>query len=306
MKIIMTCAAGAALLATLAAPAQAMTTCKPGKEDHRICFVAYNPNDVTLVYGILRSMTLLEFGKDETNPRLVAANTKDLDFIPDHNTLIIKPLPVSTAAWHVQPITILTTLPDGSVRIYPIEYDLLDQGPITEDNTASTFKISFTYPQDEAAAKAAAWRQRQAALQMQAVKDKLATTGPGSASGLNGYSCDYVEQHDPKKGRPNFIPTRVCDDGQTTYMWFPGNMVVPAISLDGPDKKPTVPMQNFDSTGSYQVIHQVAQHFYLRYGDVDSNVVCIWKTGKVDPVGYNPGTNTSSRDVERVVKGSDQ
>lgn len=288
----------AATLIALASPAYALQDCKPGKADKRICNVDYDPNNVLRVWGTLRSMTLLQFGPGETNPRIAAADLNVLTFIPDGNIGIIKPKPVPTPAWHIQPIVILTTLADGSVRAYQIEYDLLDQGPITADSDVTQFAVHFHYPGDVAKAEAAARSARQAAWEEQQVKAKLATIGPGSAANGAGLNCDYVEQHDPGHPLP-FVPTRVCDNGQATYLTFPGNMQVPAITIDGPDGKPMVPMQNFDTTGSYQVIHQVARHFYLRIGDA---LDCIWKTGPVDPAGYNPGTNTSSPDVVRVLK----
>ena len=297
MKIV-TMAAAMAAMTALAAPASALQDCKPGKEDKRICDVDYSPNNVLRVWGTLRSMTLFQFGPGENNPRIAAADMNVLTFIPDGNVAIVKPKPVPTPAWHIQPIVLLTTLADGTVRAYQIEYDLLDQGPITADSDVTQFAVHFHYPGDVAKAQAAAWRARQAMWAEQQVKAQLATTGPGSASGGPGTNCDYVEQHDPEHPLP-FVPTRVCDDGQSTYLTFPGNMQVPAITIDGPDGKPMVPMQNFDTTGSYQVVHQVAHHFYLRIGDA---LDCIWKTGPVDPSGYNPGTNTSSPNVVRVLK----
>jgi type IV secretion system protein VirB9 len=290
--------AAVATMTAVAAPAYALQDCKAGKEDKRICDVDYSPNNVLRVWGTLRSMTLFQFGPGETNPRIAAADMNVLTFIPDGNIAILKPKPVPAPAWHIQPIVLLTTLADGTVRAYQIEYDLLDQGPITADSEVTQFAIHYHYPGDVARAQAAAWRARQAAFAEQQVKAKLATTGPGSASGGPGTTCDYVEQHDPEHPVP-FVPTRVCDDGQATYLTFPGNMPVPAITIDGPDGEPIVPMQNFDTTGSYQVIHQVAHHFYLRIGDA---LDCIWKTGPIIPAGYNPGTNTSSPNVVRVLK----
>lgn len=292
----------AVAMAALSMPAYALQDCKPVKDDSRVCVVPYNPDNVVRVWGTLRSITLLEFGKDETNPRLMAADKNALTFAPDGNFAVIKPKPLVNDAWAMQPLTIFTTLPDGRVRTYVIEYDLLDHGPITAGSIATTFKIKFTYPGDVAAAAAEAWRAKERARIEHEVADRLRTIGPGSASGLNGYACDYVEQHDPKHEVP-FIPTRVCDNGQTTFMWFPGNMPVPAVTADGADGQPMVPLQNFDSAGPYLVLHLVAKHFYLRMGDA---LVCIWKVGPFNSVGWNSGTKTSDRGVVRELKGDAQ
>ena len=289
-----------ALAASIAvvSPAFALQDCKPGKDDKRICDVDYNPNNVLRVWGTLRSMTVLQFGPGETNPRIAAADMNVLTFIPDGNVAILKPKPVPSPAWHIQPIAVLTTLADGTVRTYQIEYDLQDQGPITGDSDTTQFAIHYHYPGDVAKAQAVAWRARQAAWTEQQIKQKLAATGPGSAAGVAGMNCDYTEQHDPLHPLP-FIPPHVCDNGQATFLYFPGNMPVPAITVDGADGKPMVPMQNFDTTSGYQVVHLVTNHFYLRMGDA---LDCVWRAAPVNSIGYNPGTGTSSPDVVRVLK----
>jgi type IV secretion system protein VirB9 len=292
-------AASTAVLLALASPALAVQDCKPAKADNRVCSVVFNPDDVVRVWGTLRSLTLFEFSPDEAVTKVSAADRNDLIVMPLQNTVILKPKPLPSAAWALQPIVIQTTRKDGSVRSYLIEYNLRDGGSLQAGDQYTQFAVKYTYPGDVAAAQAAAWRARQAGLQAAEAKKRLATTGPGAGFGGPGFACDYVEQHDPKHP-VGFIPTRVCDDGQSTFMNFPGNMRVPTITLDGDDGQPIVPMQNFDTTGQFQVIHQVAKHFYLRIGGA---LVCIWKTGPISSTGYNPGTATSSRDVERVLKG---
>lgn len=292
-------AAGSAVFMALTAPAYAVQECKPGKADPRICYADYNPENVLRIWGTLRSLTMIQFGPDETNPRMGAANNVDLKFWADGNTFFIKPLPVPSEAWNINPIIIQTTLKDGRVRSYSIEYDLRNSGSLTETDAHAQFVVKYKYPGDVAAAQLAAWRVKQAAEREEQAKAILASGGPGSKSGMPGYACDYVEQHDPKHPL-NFIPTEVCDDGNHTYMRFPGNMPVPTLTVDGPDGKPMVPMQGFDSSCSCQVIYQVVKHYYLRIGDA---LDCIWKTQPHDPAGFNTGTGTVSKDVVREVKG---
>lgn len=301
MKIV---TLSAVALIAFASPALALQTCTPTKKDARVCTAPYDPDQVLRVWGTLRSMTVFVFGKDETNPRFFAANKNDLTFKVDGNMIAFKPKP-TPIAWHVQPIAMFTTLPDGSVRRYLIEYDLQDGGPLTEPKldpnakeSQTQFEIVYTYPQDEAAkarqvaeARAAKWRETRA-------ERMLAKPAISRATGTPGMNCRYTLQYDVKNPPP-FVPPRVCDDGQATYLSFPGNMNVPAITIDGPDGKPMVPMQNFDAAQQQQVVHQLAHHFYLRIGQA---LVCVWRDDAVDAIGTNPGTDTSNPMVRRVLK----
>jgi type IV secretion system protein VirB9 len=287
----------AATLCLAAWPAAAMVECKPSKADQRVCFVEYDPNNVLHVNAALHGLTMFEFSPDELNPQLAAVDTNILTAVSVGNSMVLKPQPSPTHAWDTQTLVLYTTRPDGSKRTYVIQFDVRQNGAITE-GSGVTFKIVFTYPGDVKAKQIAAWRAQQAQAAAEEAKRRLTVTGPGPGSGYPGYVCDYVSQNDPKHD-PTFMPTRVCDDNQATFFTFPGNMEVPTLTVDGPDGKAMVPMQNFDRTGSYIAVHGVYKHYYLRIGDA---LICVWKTGHIDQVGYNPGTGTARSDVERVLK----
>ena len=191
-------AASTAALLAFASPALAVQDCKPAKADNRICSVVFNPDDVVRVWGTLRSLTLFEFSPDEAVTKVSAADRNDLIVMPLQNTVILKPKPLPSAAWALQPIVIQTTRKDGSVRSYLIEYNLRDGGSLQAGDHTTQFAVRDTYPGDVAAAQAAAWRARQAGLQAAEAKKRLATTGRGPGIGGPGFACDYVEQHDPK------------------------------------------------------------------------------------------------------------
>ena len=281
------------MFACAGSPALASQECAPVKEDAHVCTVAYNPSNVLNVWVPLRSLVEFQFGKNEENPRIVAADRHVLEVIPDGNLLVLKPKPVVTPAWAAQPIVIHTTS-DGHPKSYLIRFNLMENS----DQKQGSLKVVYTYPAEAAAAareaqkvRAAAWRARQSAI-------RLASAGNGTATS-SPQTCNYMEQHDPDKPAPSFMPSKVCDNGTFTYLYFPGNTPVPAITMDGDDGRPMVPMQGFDSSIGAQVVQQVGKHFYLRSGDA---LICIWNSVTPNPAGYSTGTNTASPYLVRTLK----
>ena len=98
-------------------------------------------------------------------------------------------------------------------------------------------------------------------------------------------------------GCPNVdaVPTSsIWDDGQSTFMQFPGNQRIPSVFTINPDGNPaTVP---YSVSGDTITIHQIAREFRLRDGDA---VACVYNNA-YDSVGTNYGTGTVSPNVARV------
>ena len=134
-------AASTAVLLALASPALAVQDCKPAKADNRVCSVVFNPDDVVRVWGTLRSLTLFEFSPDEAVTKVSAADRNDLIMMPLQNTVILKPKPLPSAAWALQPIVIQTTRKDGSVRSYLVEYNLRDGGSLQAGDQYTQFAV---------------------------------------------------------------------------------------------------------------------------------------------------------------------
>ncbi|MDB5848223.1 MAG: hypothetical protein JWP29_1975 [Rhodoferax sp.] len=90
----------------------------------------------------------------------------------------------------------------------------------------------------------------------------------------------------------------VWDNGQSTYFRFPGNARIPSIFVVNPDGKEAVANYTVDPEAGTIAIHQTARMFKLRDGD---KVACIANLNW-NPVGWNPGTGTTSTDVVREPK----
>ena len=93
------------------------------------------------------------------------------------------------------------------------------------------------------------------------------------------------------------------DDGQRTFLRYPGNRGTPVAYEVLPNGTEAVLGQNVvvdpATKGSMLILHKVVPMLRLRDGD---SVLCITNTA-YDPVGTNPGTGTADPGVFRDVKG---
>ena len=87
-------------------------------------------------------------------------------------------------------------------------------------------------------------------------------------------------------GAPQNLPSRVYDDGVSTYFEWPQGAMTPAIFAPGPDGKDSV--VNYSYAGDRIVVHQVAARFVLRNGKL---VTTLYNEGYAAPA---PGRDAPS------------
>ena len=92
-------------------------------------------------------------------------------------------------------------------------------------------------------------------------------------------------------------PAEVWDDGQSTFLRFPGNRRVPTIFSVLPDGREAAVNYSVNTTGVITV-HQTGPALRLRDGGL---VLCIFNRA-ADATGRNPGTGTTSPDVVREIR----
>lgn len=263
--------------------------------DTRMRLIPYNPGQVVHLSTIVGATMVVSFASDETVTAVAETDTLHLAAVPKGNYLFLKP----NQPLPLQPIIVLTQLPNGHLRRYVFEIETVND-PSTADGTAGVFySVQFTYPLQEAKAaeaKAAAEAAATAKLNAEAAaRAKAAITDSLMSSvrtdpfvGPRNYK--YVAQ-----GDRSLAPVSIWDNGYSTVMTFPGNTAIPSIFVLNPDGK--------EATASYSVhgrsveVDQTAREFRLRYGHT---VLNIYNLG-YNSVGSNPGTGTVSPDVTRVI-----
>ncbi|MGI4794029.1 MAG: TrbG/VirB9 family P-type conjugative transfer protein [Janthinobacterium lividum] len=280
-------------------PARAEQAPLPGRQDQRMRYISYNPAQVVHLSTAVGATLVVGFGSKETVTAVAVTDSKDLAAMPRGNFLFFK----SKQTLPLQPVIVLTSSESGTRRyVFDIvATDIKDLGPDAPD---VYYSVQFVYPLQEAvkrraAAAALAAKQeaddqaRVAELQLQLAHERMEHQARDPLGGNRNWH--YVAQ-----GDRSIMPFEVFDNGYSTVFRFPGNVRIPSVFVINPDGKEATP--NYAVKGDLLEVDAVARGWRLRDGQT---VLCIWNRA-FNAVGDNPGTETTSPDVQRVVKETPQ
>ncbi|MBI0539087.1 hypothetical protein D9599_26435 [Roseomonas sp. KE2513] len=187
------------------------------------------------------------------------------------------------------------------MRAYTFELSTRE-GPLTAEAPDTYYLVRFTYPFEErAAAAAAAEAQRQANAASAATRRKEREDRRARErlvlAGTNAATYGAMNWNYDGQGDRELAPAEVWDDGQSTFLRFPGNRRVPAIFSVLADGREAAVNYSANTSGLI-TIHQTNSTFRLRDGSL---VLCIFNRAH-DATGRNPGTGTTSPDVVREIR----
>lgn len=268
----------------------------PGQQDARMRYLAYNPDQVVHLSTAVGATLVVGFGAKETVTAVAVTDSKDLKAMPKGSFLFFK----SQEILPLQPVIVLTSDEGGHMRRYVFEITTVPAASLGVDTPGIYYSVQFTYPADEAesrrvlaatqAAKGlAASRARAAQRQLQLAHQKMDQEARDPFSGDRNWH--YVAQ-----GDRSLLPLEVFDNGYSTVFRFPGNARIPSVFVVNPDGKEATP--NYAVKGDLIEIDSVARGWRLRDGHT---VLAVWNRA-FDPVDKNPGTQTTSPNVQRIVK----
>jgi type IV secretion system protein VirB9 len=273
-------ATGIAAILSFALPAFAEQTPRSGGFDPHVQLVAYNPMNVVRVVGSPTNSTQIIFSPGEEVSQVAIGDADGWLAQPAGNLLFLKPTEVRDTT-NAQ---VVTHRPDGSVRSYQFRLVAISRG--SEGSSSAIFAVSFTYPQDVAAARAMSQAQAASSQLDQLAQQRLALSW---AEGPRNWR--YVAQ-----GSVQIEPTEVSDNGRQTAFRFPGNMRIPTIYTLAPDGTETI--VPYTMLNDLALVQTVAREFMLRDGQ---QVIRVINQG-FDPVGRNLGTGTGAPDLIRTIK----
>jgi type IV secretion system protein VirB9 len=268
----------------------------PGRQDARMRYLAYDPNQVVHLSTAVGATLVVGFGPKETVTAVAVTDSKDLKAMPKGNFLFFK----SQEALALQPVIVLTSTEGGEMRRYVFEITTVPAQSLAANAPGIYYSVQFTYPADEAArqraqaeaqaAKEQAEAQARAAqLQLQAAHHQMERQARDPLSGDRNWH--YVAQ-----GNRSLLPLEVFDNGYSTVFRFPGNVRIPSVFVINPDGKEATP--NYAVKGDLVQVESVARGWRLRDGNT---VLAVWNQA-FDPVGRNPETQTTSPNVQRVIR----
>ncbi len=261
-------------------PVRALEIPTSAQQDNRVRFVSYQPYNITRIVGTIRSSVQVEFAPDEEIAHVALGNTVAWEVAPAGHILFLKPRENQPAT----NISVVTTRRDGSKRSYQMELVVRDGSVDAGQNTY--FYVKYRYPADEAE------RRR---LEDEAKKRAAEAGYADQVLGIH-------EQYGPRnwrysaQGSAAIEPQAVYDNGKVTTFAFSGNQEMPAIYIENSDGTESLVPKTVQ--GDLVLVHAISRKFILRRG---SDTLCIFNEA-YSPVGVDPGTNTTSPSVERVVK----
>ncbi len=276
-------ALGLVLLAgcALAGPALAVQDPRAGRFDARVRTVAYNPANVVRVIGGTFASTEIIFAVGEMITQVAIGDADGWLAQPAGNLLFLKPSEVR-APTNAQ---VVTRRLDGSFRSY--QFELVAHAAAGQQPAeGAQFAITFAYPDDARQAVVAERAKAAAGADEQLAQSRLAVDlfyGPRN--------WRYTAQ-----GAGAIQPLEVSDNGRLTAFRFPGNQTLPTIYTVSPDGQETI--VPYTMRDDLAVVSTTAREFRLRYGN---DVLRVFNLG-FDPIGQNPGTGTTTPEVQRSVR----
>lgn len=291
-------------------------------------FIAYNPNARVQIIGNINREAVFRFAPDEKVVRVLfgdgttngdenqtweGPNPDDVKEFPLQNVVYLHPRRLGYTS-----ITIITTSPKGQrpYRFAGLVRPIPPCAPRVEfcDDPDATYGLTFTYPEDEAAAKveaarAAAEERRALAEAERPAREARAVAIRNAAMSarlrtdhLAGGECRNwnYEGEANAEARALWPVERlpVTDNGQETTFVFEGNLPVPNFYLPSPDGKTESPiMASSPALGTF-ILPVVAPQLRLRLG---SAVMYVNRVRSL-PASCVSRTGTTSPDVARVVR----
>lgn len=272
----------------------------PGHQDSRMRYLAYNAGQVVHLSTAVGATLVVGFGAKETISAVAVTDSKNLKASPKGNFLFFK----SQEALPLQPVIVLTSTDTGVMRRYVFEVTTVDAKSLAEQTPGIYYSVQFTYPNEEAAARRAraaeAWVKNQALVQARAAQAQLQLAHSQMEQRARDPFSGERNWHYVAQGDRSLLPLEVFDNGYSTVFRFPGNVRIPSLFVINPDGKEATP--NYSVKGDLVQVDSVAGGWRLRDGQT---ILAVWNKA-YNPVGNNPGTQTTSPYVQRVVKDAPQ
>ncbi len=232
----------ALFLGALSAPrtAGAAVVPTPSATDPRIRVVRYEPNQVVLLEGTMGYAMTIEFDQGERIENVSIGDSLGWQVTPNRraNLLFLKPVDkVGTTN-----MSVVTNL-----RSY--NFDLRVRRARGAGDTGAIFGLHFDYPEP---------------VRLVASIDPATKPAPPPPPTDVNHAYSF-------EGSSKGLPSRVFDDGQSTYFEFPAATDVPAIFAVDNDKKEAVVNVTFRN-GMF-VVDRLARAFVLRRGTEISRII---------------------------------
>ena len=218
--------------------ANAAVAPSPSATDSRIRVVRYEPNQVVLLEGTLGYAMTIEFDQGERIENVSIGDSLGWQVTPNRraNLLFLKP---------VDKIGVTNMSVVTNMRSY--NFDLRVRKSRGAGDTGVIFGLHFEYPEP---------------VRLVATAENTVKPPAPPADVNHAYTFE---------GSAKGLPSRVFDDGRSTYFEFPATTDIPAIFAIDSDKKEAV--VNVTFRNGFFVVDRLARAFTLRRGTEISRII---------------------------------
>jgi type IV secretion system protein VirB9 len=223
--------------ALLAGPAQGAIVPHPSAADPRVQVATYAPDDVVEVIATLGFAVTVQFGDGERIETVSIGDSLGWQVTPNRraNILFLKPLERAAPT----NMTVVTNL-----RTYNLELRARSRQPGAERRTM--YLLKFDYPEPAVA---------------------TAEPPPPAPPAPPRHANDAYSFQGSAAG----LPTRVFDDGVSTYFTFSETAEYPAIFAVDPDNKESA--VNLSQRDGFAIVDRLAPAFILRRGGQVTRII---------------------------------
>ncbi|OYX35536.1 MAG: P-type conjugative transfer protein VirB9 [Caulobacterales bacterium 32-69-10] len=224
----------------VASAAQAADQPVPGPLDPRIRTVQYDPDQVVQLRGWFGFQQMIEFAPDERIENVSIGDAMGWQVTPNKraNILFLKPIDRSA----VTNMTVVTNL-----RRYAFDLVVATERARPD---AMAYVVRFRYPQAGPVQ----------VVEVEPPAPQAEVIGPESWN----FAYTYT-------GSKEILPSKVFDDGRSTFFSWPATVSVPGIFAVGTEGGES--LVNYAVRGQYLVVDQISPRFVLRSGKSVTTVV---------------------------------
>jgi type IV secretion system protein VirB9 len=224
----------------------------PAQADERLVQHAYADNEVVRIDGRTGVQATIAFGKNEAIENVAVGNSQTWQITPNKRAdlLFVKPLEASAR-------TNMTVVTNRHTYFFDL---------VASPKARPLYMLRFTYKDEPAeAAPGVPGMPRTAGLDPD---EQALAAGDPAALPTDPAALNFEWK---RVGAPKLLPTRVYDDGNSTYLLWPEKSSVPAILVTN-EKGDEGPV-NYAVRGAMIVIDEVPDNIILRSGKASAELV---------------------------------
>ncbi|MCG9703042.1 P-type conjugative transfer protein VirB9 [Vibrio natriegens] len=280
----------------LSASALALDVPDQSPRDSNIQTTDYRDNDVVTVTAYVGMSTHIVFSPDETIQHVFTGFADGWETTPQENNLFIKAISTKGTESYFdeegkevkEDILITPTPRDWKTNLNVVtnkhNYSFaLNLGYGEAGRRQNTYRLTFSYPEDEAKRKALE-------LEKQELRKQLTPE-------VNAKNWDYVMQVGNKSR--GIAPIKAFDDGRFTYLTFAQNSEIPAIFIISETGQETLINSHIAAHDPDTIVVQrLSKQLVLR---LDDAVVGITNQA-FDTISVDTHTGSTVKGVKRTIK----